>query len=466
MHKKKESASALAVIPTLVNFSLAKNSKILLTLIIAFLALGCVQKEVKTDPNDGLKISEFFIDRDDVESDDSFRIHALVENVGGTTARLVDFEVFGITWVRDKVFLFTNKDLTPPDVFRNKAGGAAFGQKTFTAPQLPEGLTHTFSIIGRATYGYSTSGCVSIPVFSKAEFDRNKIKGEALPTMTLTNSDAPIKIDISGSVPIIADSGELFYKIHLNNVGSGVPITKDSTGKEITGLVTGEIKISGGAEFAECLGFRGSTATLPADKTKGILLRRGESIDIPCSIRLNTAYWQNRVQGAILLLFDLKYGYFTEKEALLTVHGRRFEPGVQPVDITQPLPTPTLPTPSPIAPTCGVDIVGECKITCSTTEYADLRYSCPNVGEACCIAVSGAQPTDCGFLPSSPECYFTYPLLGLYRSGDTQPFGNWCSNIVYGVETYYECISGCPIDVGPYGTPLDPPAVPQENECR
>ncbi|MBI2578625.1 MAG: hypothetical protein HYW26_02850 [Candidatus Aenigmarchaeota archaeon] len=470
-----------------------KKSLALLLLII-FLALGCVQKQVKTDPNDGLKISEFVIDPDDVEGSDYFWISALVENVGGTTARNAEVQVYGISWKEEKVTLFSSKELRPPEPERNVEGGVAFGQRRIQAPQLPEGITHKFNFVARALYDYSTSAVTQIPVMSKTEFDRQKLRGSVLPALKITNTNAPIKIDMSGGSPIIAeeeDSGEFFFKIHLKNTGSGIPITNG-----VTGLITGTVSIEGGGRFKECLGVKDtSKIKLPVDSS-GILLRRGESVTLPCSIELDTSRWEQIPQGALLIRFELTYRYFTENEGQLVVHGRRLRKGGE----TEPVPTAPSRVPSDVFQTStqcyaqkGSCVSGECSI-----DEEQIGY-CGNFNVVCCRALTEpvpaptepvpAKPTEpaeptpskpsycdvltfCGPRPADEKCNLD-DQGGLYRSGASRPFGTFCNfdskgdYFIGSMQSWFRCVSGCYDDIyiDKYDTPIRI-KVPEFNECR
>lgn len=473
-------------------FRFDEKKSLALILIMIFLALGCVQKQVKTDPNDGLKISEFVIDPDDVEGSDYFWISALVENVGGTTARNAEVQVFGISWKEEKVTLFSSKELRPPEVQRNIEGGVAFGQRRIQAPQLPEGITHKFNFVARALYDYSTTAVAQIPVMSKTEFDRQKLRGATLPTLKISNTNAPIKIDMTGGSPIISEEGEFFFKIHLKNTGSGVPITNG-----VTGLITGTVRIEGGGRFKECLGAKNTDKIqLPTDSS-GILLRRGESVTLPCSIELDTSRWEQIPLGGLLIRFELTYRYFTEKEGQLVVHGRRLRKG----EATEPVPTAPSRVPSDVFQTSaecsaqgGRCVGGECG-----SDEEQIGYCGGNFNIVCCRAVreepipteptptepTPTEPTPskpsycdvlafCGPRPADEKCNLD-DWGGLYRSGASKPFGTFCNfdskggYFIGSMQSWFRCVSGCyepdDIYIDRYDTSLRI-RVPEFNECR
>jgi len=66
-------------------------------LMILVLSMGCIgEKKVEIDDNNGIRINEFSVDPQTAEADDIVRFYLDIENVGGTTARCVKAELFGV----------------------------------------------------------------------------------------------------------------------------------------------------------------------------------------------------------------------------------------------------------------------------------------------------------------------------------------------------------------------------------
>lgn len=310
-------------------------------LVLVVLAAGCIGgQKVRIDENNGLVINDFSIDPAEVESGRPFRIFLEVENVGGTTARDVKAFLFGASWVPNSATLekWGNRIIGPPDVLTQSPGGTLATSWDATvlgpAPLLPEGVVHTFKLTGRVTYNYSTSAVVNIPMFNEEEFLRKKKIGELIDaTLVVSNTNAPIKVAIEGTSPVVVRNPfydglpqeEVFYRIHFLNVGSGIPITEAQTGQELTGLVGGTIILQGdGLRFKECLGATGTNIVqIPRTEQGGALIRGASSAIVPCTISVDRALWQTKPQGTATLVFDLEYKYFVDKEASLTVIGRR-----------------------------------------------------------------------------------------------------------------------------------------------
>ncbi|MBI4018254.1 MAG: hypothetical protein HY368_01470 [Candidatus Aenigmarchaeota archaeon] len=459
----------------------AKRIFVMMALALVLIAAGCVQKQIRTDPNDGLKIVSFEVDPAEVESGDTFLVAALLENVGGTTARNAQVEVFGISWKTDRTTLFNEpKELKPPQPERNLEGGVAFGERRIEAPELPQGITHRFNFVARARYDYSTSAIAEIPVMSRDEFSRQKLRGAQIPTLRITNSNAPVKIDMTGGTPIIADEGEFFFKIHVKNTGSGIPITND-----VTGLITGTVKIEGGGVFESCFNSGGGSSVKLPETKDGILLRRGESVTVPCSIKVDLNKWQQISQGALLLKFELRYEYYTEAENSLVVHGRKAKAAA-----AEPRPGEV-----PIIPSTTY----ECEVlrrgTCTPLEICTSEFQAgtcgDNPGNPVCCVTSAAAPTpaapapECDisrcreitFARGTSDCY----KRALHESGGLQPFGLFCEyyldrdNIVSlgtadSAQAYYECVSGCVITKGDIYAPnqdaSEKTSLPSKNKCR
>ena len=144
---------------------------------------------------------------------------------------------------------------------------------------------------------------------------KGRNRGEDLQTaISFTNTNAPVKISMSGAHPMkVKEEGEQFpFRIHFDNVGSGIPITDD-----VDGRVEGRVWIQGPAKFADCLG---QTDTTLIDVTGDMIkLRRGESVKKACTIEIDG--WNNAPEDTVSLIFELNYDYYTEDSVTVTVVG-------------------------------------------------------------------------------------------------------------------------------------------------
>jgi hypothetical protein len=300
-----------------------------ITLFALVVASGCTgigqERAAKVDPNNGIVINEFSVDPPRaVFGEDTVSVYLEVENVGGTTAKNVEVKLTGVGGFDGYTAKTIIPELSPPDISIEPPVPGIL--KAFVWELVPknvgEGVSHIESIIGRVMYDYTTTAAVSIPVYSKAEYKRLQNLGQEIEsTVTLSNTNAPVKIALSGEVPLVASEAgeEGSYIIEFINVGDGIPSTNNEDGQ-----IAGKIKIMGPAEFVDCLGQSGTEITInptgPIDEQ--IKIRRGESIKKACSIRLTTD-WADAPKDSIQMTFDLDYRYYVQKEVAVNVIGAR-----------------------------------------------------------------------------------------------------------------------------------------------
>ena len=291
--------------------------------LIALLALaaGCTQPIIKPADN-GIRISQFYADMPpELESGRSFRLYIGIENVGETTASNVEARLYGVSWDEPEAKGFS--ELQPPNPRRGSPGGADIAYWQLAAPQLPEGITHTYNIIGRVYYDYSTSAAASIPVINEDEYNRRRLQGISIGNaLSVSSSSAPVKVEVTGSSPVIVrkegGSEHVFYNFIFRNAGTGVPVTGN-----INGLIIGEIRILGdGASFGNCITGSAGSIQLSENEQDGVLIRRGESVTLPCEIVISRSAWESKPLGTMTIVFDLKYRYYTDSEVAITVIGR------------------------------------------------------------------------------------------------------------------------------------------------
>ncbi len=292
-----------------------------LLLLVLVLSSGCVNdgREAKVDPNNGLIINEFSVSPDFVEKGDEIEVYLEVENVGWTTASKVSANLYGWSW--GGAGTKNLGILRPPDISNDPPTPGDFDAKTWilTAPELPEGTKTTYTLTGRVTYNYKSTGVAQILAYNEDEYNRRREKGEELiGDVVVDNSyGAPIKIGVTGEYPLKVDldesTDEVVYRIFFNNVGDGVPITDGRDGK-----IKGTIWLQGDAEFADCLGVSGGKRINIEDQ---VTLHRGESVKKACGIKLKKSDWSAIPEGTISLIFDMNYDYYIEAQATITAVG-------------------------------------------------------------------------------------------------------------------------------------------------
>ena len=301
---------------------------VFIILLMIFLA-GCTGRQVKTVSDDGLVINSFFPDYDEIESKRNVRLYMEVENLGGTDATNVEAQLFGISWDNNEQKSEIISSISAPELRRGMPGGVKTFFWNLVMPNLPQGTSNDYAIKGRVTYTYHTTATANIPVLNEDEYQRRKLTGGTAEFITTTNTNAPIKVDITGPEPVVVrksafgkEDEETFLKIRFRNVGSGIPITND-----INGLITGNIRIDGyGIAKIDCFGNYINSGNsinikLPVNDKEGIILRRGEDVTEPCTIYLSRELWDAKAQGTLTLVFDLSYKYYIDAVTNIRVIG-------------------------------------------------------------------------------------------------------------------------------------------------
>jgi len=302
--------------------------KIIFLILLIVVVSGCTgQRAIKVDANNGLVINKFDIDPSTLEYTDTADVYLEVENVGGTTASNVVATLYGITWTEPETKTL-NKELTPPDIRFSPgvSGGYAVFRWSIKAPKLPEGIEHRYDIFARVSYDYKTTAVANLPAITKAEYKRRKETNTATSEMTITNSNAPIKVDVTAQ-PIIIDTSpdapnsfEFPLRISFTNVGSGVPNTDG-----VDGAIKGSIRLEGanllGASLVDCIEEGNNIGT---EGEVNIRIREGKMVTAPCTLRIDKSAWLNRPEGTLSLIFDLRYGYYVESKTQIKVLGTRY----------------------------------------------------------------------------------------------------------------------------------------------
>jgi|GEM_PF-5094351 len=303
------------------------NRNVLFLLVAVLLvASACIQpgRPVKVSATDGLVINEFSSDLSRYDRRESPNLYLEIENVGGTTARNVTLYVLGATWdntpcpPNNPCPVSIESEMSPPDIsvvppVPGDLVSRSWSLDPYTT--LPEGVEVPITIIARVVYNYSSNGVVTIPVLTKEEYKLRMERGMPVPEApNVTSSAGPIHIDLDPrGLPVILSlvPTEVSLRIYLRNVGSGAPIA----GKDI-GNITVTLSVKGlGATFTTC----GGTSVNNNSVTLDVVLRRGESVTIPCNVKL--ARFPEAGHDYFSILFNTSYTYFIEKPLTFTVVG-------------------------------------------------------------------------------------------------------------------------------------------------
>lgn len=306
-------------------------------LLVAVIALsGCTgTTEIKTDPNNGLVISEFSADPLKAnDQGDSVLFLMDIENLGGVPAKNISLDIYGAEgWTGEKHKVIN--DMSPPDPVTDSPGDfQAITMILNTPDDLPQGVQANFPITTRVTFDYKTTGTISIPVYSKSLYKIKKDKGEVIDgSAKVENTYAPIQVKMSrGSTPLIVDDTKTTgtdtygYLIEFVNVGSGWPISEGSVAGRVGGI-SGTIRVYGeGVTLYECMGrnVAGETfVTIEPGDVDVATMRSSGRVPVGCSVQIDNSAWAGGTtqSGSVLFTVDMDYRYYVEESANIMVWG-------------------------------------------------------------------------------------------------------------------------------------------------
>lgn len=320
--------------------------KLWIILVLALiLAAGCIgQREVTTTANNGITINMFTATPVSARTGELVLFDLEVENTGGTTARNVQVDLFGVEnqWrtstgsMIDSTLTKPMGTLKPPLPDRSIPGDFKMQQWDIMTPNIPQGVSPALDIEAWVSYDYNTSGHLKVKAVSEDEWRRKQLQGEEiLNPVEIINSNGPIKLSIPANYQnaIIVDtqtSDEDYvvqpFRIEFQNVGSGYPITleDDGTIRGAGGRLHGTLQLFGpGVEFEDCLGATSGTIVDFNDAQIPVRLREsaGGTLPVACSIRIDKDVWATRAEDTFQFVFNIFYRYYTKQTATVTVTG-------------------------------------------------------------------------------------------------------------------------------------------------
>jgi len=258
-----------------------------------------------------------------------FTAYVEVQNVGGTTAKNVMAYLLGASWLGNQVISYDLQTMQPYDTRTGAPGETKIAIWNIPqVAQLPEGVFQDYKLTARVDYDYSTTAVANIPVVNEDEYMRMKQRGEQMDPVSVSNTNAPIVVEVNGQPLFVRKSPpdpqeKFFFRLFFVNTGSGVPFSTQG-GVPTNGLIGGTIKVEGrGVNFDDCAGVTGGDIVDLFTTSTPVIVRKGESALVPCSIAINPSEWSSTPKGTISLIFDLKYRYFIDYDSNVRVLGRR-----------------------------------------------------------------------------------------------------------------------------------------------
>ncbi len=183
---------------------------------------------------------------------------------------------------------------------------------------LPPGQVFSYNFFVRVCYNYESMAYGKVELMQEDEYLLKLAENKLTPRdIMVKNTNAPIKIDVSGTQPVIAGKdGTVKFKLRINNLGSGFlgacpstdedePPKRDARTLEIT------VKLGD----AKCT------------YSEKIYLRKGQSreIDVVCE-----GLATNMPSGTYDLSITANYNYYVEGRATLMVEGTPGKPAGRP----------------------------------------------------------------------------------------------------------------------------------------
>ena len=319
-----------------------KHYLVFLILAVVFVA-GCTGRPARQDPLRGITINSFTATDSQVRSGEFVLFDLEVENIGGTTAREVQADLFGVEgqW-RDSFGNLIQDTQTrelgtmrAPLPERNIPGDLKIAQWQLQTPRIPQGISPNLQVEARVTYDYNTSGHLAVGAMSEDEFRRRQINNQPPGFIAESvNSQGPINLQVSDKFtrPLIVDttSDEAFsihpFRFDFVNVGDGFPITPEDDGRirGAGGRLSGTIELLGpGASFEDCLGVHSGNIVNLDDAEITVRLRENNRVPIACSVKIDKSQWNNRPEDTIQFVFNIFYRYYVPQTVSVNVIGER-----------------------------------------------------------------------------------------------------------------------------------------------
>ena len=188
-------------------------------LMAVILASGCTNtRTVTSDANRGVTINSFTASPVMAYRGESVIFDLEIENIGGTTAKNVQADIFGVQgqWkdslgnaIDSTLPKWGTLTLRPPFPSRNIPGEFRIANWQVITPDIPQGITTKLPITARVTYDYNTSGHLGVKLVSMDEYRRKQSLGEQVTNaFEIVNSNGPLKLSIPEryQAPIIVDT--------------------------------------------------------------------------------------------------------------------------------------------------------------------------------------------------------------------------------------------------------------------
>ena len=285
----------------------------------------------------GLEITSFTAEPNTVYTGNTVRVLMETQNQGGSTAYNASSFAYltgsnmnlsgssgGMYWtgkdLADKTECqYFLKDMKPADVVRGTEGDTKLFKWNLVAPNVTAGQTRNDIFIGRVYTDYETGVNGNVWIYTEAEADAAKASGRALNKGTFSSTSGPIGVEVSVSpdpVIIYGTDKSLTLNIKISNLAAGT-IYKSGVVKNCNVTLTTDdlnrVKVTVTAPDLNLTG----TDCATADKEQELVAGRPTTVFCDVTIKGDVTTFKS-----VPINVKVKYGYFTERTASVTVQGK------------------------------------------------------------------------------------------------------------------------------------------------
>jgi hypothetical protein len=319
------------------------KSKILISILAVALVCGCVVPGLPEitptlGTGLGLEIISFTAEPTPVYSGRTIRVTAEVENRGGTvvpqdsalvylTGSNIDLDdTSGTYWYgkeaddQKEVEQFTN-DMEPENVVRGTPPDKERFSWTLVAPDITAGQTRQDTFIIRVYNEYSSGVNGNIWAYTESELEATKAAGRALKTSSFTPVSGPVGVNVRVSpnpIVLYEDENEFTFNIDITNNAQGTIYYKP--GLDYTSS-NPDLRLDAENELNHIY-----VSVYAPDLTIGECegdqeIFGGKSMTLVCEVTIPDANLPATFKS-YLVNVNVDYGYYTEREATVTVQGK------------------------------------------------------------------------------------------------------------------------------------------------
>ena len=319
------------------------KAKILMLVLTTVLVAGCVGIDIPgagglaVGAGNGLEIISFTAEPTTVYSGRTVRVVAEVENRGGTivpdnsaiiylTGSNIDLaDTDGTYWygrdIEDRAQIKLIPSMEPENVVRGTPADIERFDWSLTAPNLTPGQTRQDTFIVRVYNEYSSGVNGNIWVYTESEAEATKAAGRSLETSAFTPVQGPVGVSVRVNPnPVILYDGE-------NEITFNIDITNNAQGTIYynTGMVysaAASLALSAddhlnrvnviveAPEFGDDMDCEGVQEIFG-----------GRSLTLVCEATINSGKIPTTFKSYLVNVI-VEYGYYTQREATVTVQGK------------------------------------------------------------------------------------------------------------------------------------------------